>query len=949
MLRRLFRILRWCLAGLALLAAGGYAIIRLTADPPPEEILASLAVAPAPVLSPEEEQATFEVAPGFRVELVAAEPLIVDPVAIDWDPEGRLYVVEMRGYMRDIKGTGEDQPVGRIVVLEDEDGDGRMDSSRTYLDGLVMPRAVRVLPQGVLIGTPGDLWLCRDPGGEGRCTQRVRIGDFAHIGTNPEHQENALLAGLDGWIYLAKSRRRLRLSADGEELEIEATPPRGQWGLAQDDTGRLYYNHNSAFLYVDTVPGDYVMRQPAIAATHSREGIAVPLSGSEEVHSPAIKPSLNRAYLAGTLRADGTQRGPTGVSGLAIQRGGQFGEAFAGDAFIPESAGNAIIHFALEDRGLDVHAEHRLYPGANGDGQQEFLVSSHERFRPVDAEIGPDGALWVIDMYRGLVQHAEMVSDHLHSFATEHDLVAPGATGRIWRIVAEDQPITYRAPPLRDPDDWIQGLEHPNGWVRDRAQRLLAHQPDTETITILQALDGRNRLGRVHSILALAAAGEIDIDTLRKGLGDPDPLVRRTMLRAVEPFLDDPDAGSFSLIETMLDDPDAAVRLQAMHTLGALPPRARPLPGMLATARSADPSIRQAVRSSLAGLEIEALEAELAHRSSGRFTETESEWLAELAESAHFAARMSDDRTPATLALLARVDTLEQDADREALLRGIASAQAMPGIARVELEERPALFAEDRNDPAGVRDAIAAIRYQFTWPGDPRPGGARQLTEEEARRFSEGAELYADACARCHGPEGRGIKGQAPPLALSPWVRDSDAWLVRIVLQGMTGPVMVLGETWNLNMPPHDDPEVFTDERVAAILTFLRRSFGHIEEPVAPATVASIRAATAARKQPWTAAELLELGEIDHRFDRYAGLWAIPLVGQRFEVGREGTALRVGIPNGPGGQAEEIGDHRFAFGDIATIEFELPVGTDNVEGATLFYDGMPLPLTRVEE
>ena len=244
MTRRALRI-ALALAG-ALVMLGGIAAIGFGVwrwfNPDPAAILASIEVPPAPVLSPSEELATFRTAPGFRIELVASEPLVVDPVAIDWDDEGRLYAVEMRGFMPDIDGNGEDRPVGRIVVLEDEDGDGRMDRSDVYLDRLVLPRAIAVLPEGVLIGSPPDLWLCRTTNGNGNraCDERTRLGDYATTGANPEHQENGLLVGLDGWIYNAKSARRFRLNQGGRALETGETVFRGQWGIDQDDAGRLF-------------------------------------------------------------------------------------------------------------------------------------------------------------------------------------------------------------------------------------------------------------------------------------------------------------------------------------------------------------------------------------------------------------------------------------------------------------------------------------------------------------------------------------------------------------------------------------------------------------------------------------------------------------------------------------------------------------------------------------
>jgi glucose/arabinose dehydrogenase len=169
MLRQLIHLMKWTATGVLLVAV--FALLALSVrwwrgeaeeseGPPP--ILATMEIPPAPVLSPQQSLETLRVAPGYRVELVAAEPLVEDPVWLDWDDQGRLYVVEMRGYMPNLEGEGEDLASGRIVVLEDRDGDGTMDSSEVFLDGLVLPRSVRVVPQGVLVAEPPNLWLCRD-------------------------------------------------------------------------------------------------------------------------------------------------------------------------------------------------------------------------------------------------------------------------------------------------------------------------------------------------------------------------------------------------------------------------------------------------------------------------------------------------------------------------------------------------------------------------------------------------------------------------------------------------------------------------------------------------------------------------------------------------------------------------------------------------------------------
>jgi len=244
------RILGGALAALGL----GLVLWWATRPPSPAQILASIEVPPAPVRTPEAELASFRVAPGFRIELVAAEPLVVDPVAIDWDDAGRLYVVEMRGFMPNLEGKGEDAPVGRVVVLEDGDGDGAMDRSQVFRDGLVLPRAIAVLPEGVLLGVPPDLWLCAPFEVAPRCEAPRRLTHYGLGRPDPEHLENGLLPAIDGWIYNAKSSRRFRL--EGDTLHIQETAFRGQWGIAQDDEGRLFYNHNSVFLLADAFPAD---------------------------------------------------------------------------------------------------------------------------------------------------------------------------------------------------------------------------------------------------------------------------------------------------------------------------------------------------------------------------------------------------------------------------------------------------------------------------------------------------------------------------------------------------------------------------------------------------------------------------------------------------------------------------------------------------------------------
>lgn len=927
---------------LVTLVALGWLGWRLWRGPDPATILARIEVPPAPVLSPEEELATFRIAPGFRVELVAAEPLVVDPVAMDWDDEGRLYVVEMRGYMPTVSGEGEDAPVGRVVVLEDTDHDGRMDESHVFLDGLVMPRAVAVLPQGVLVAEPPNLWLCPDEDGDLACDEKIRLTSYAEGRSNPEHQENGLLSGTDNWIYNSRSSRRFRFR--GDAFEVRPTQTRGQWGIAQDDDGRLYYNHNSGFLYVDEIPADSLGRQPGTANRTTKVGVNVPLTNGELVHGVRVAPGLNRAYLSGTLRPDGRQNGPTGVSGLAIQRGDQYGPEYVGDAFVPESAGYSVARFSIDRTLPHLSAQHRLYEDPDWH-EREFLASTDERFRPVDARVGPDGTVYVIDMYRGIIQHAEFVSDHLRTYIREHGLEPPGATGRIWRIVKDDQPIERTPPPLDTLEQKLAALDHANGWVRDHAQRRLVFESSEASIAALRDLDRFSSRGRTHALWSLEGMGALDVATWARALSDPDPSVRVTALRAGDSLTTDAESRLAS-IQPLLEDADRSVRLQALHSLGALPPDTRPLAWMLEAGRSGAPVEAQAVLTGLTGLEVEALRHEIERSKRADLDEAQLGWLAEVTAATLRALDVAPSANASPTTVLDLAAETEDTDTKLAILNGIHASQRSPGARRIELAGPHRLFADDRASDADVAQAIQRIRWSFTWPGDPRPGGARALTEDEETRRRAGAQLFMDSCAACHGADGRGLEGQAPSLVGSTWVRDSDEWLVRIVLDGLTGPVEIDGKEWNLTMPGHGgDMEHFGDDDLAGLLTFLRRAWGHAEDPISPETVARIREETAGRTLPWTVAELRAL-PIEHRLDRYVGIYAVPVVGTQLEIVRQDSTLAVGQP-GTGKAALEESSGGVFMRDEISIQFE----TDDdgvVTGAQASYNGMSFPVSKVE-
>ena len=720
----------------------------------------------APPLAPEDAMATLRVAPGFRVELVAAEPLVEDPVAIAWDERGLLYVVEMRGFMPNVDGVGEQEPVGRVVVLEDTDADGAMDRGGVYLDGLVSPRAIAAVSGGILVGEPPNLWLCRSETEAGelpRCGSRERLIDYADPDPDLlEHTENGLLQGLDNWIYNAKSDRRFRLrrDADGISIEVDPTLFRGQWGIAQDDVGRLYYNTNSRYLFADLIPADYALANPEVQPRGGGIGASERLVLDETVHSIRVNPGINRGYVNNMLRDDGRLAVTTSVSGLAVYRGDQFPATFRGDVFVPEPAGNVVAHFDLapgpvEDGIPTLVAEHRRY-GDPDWVEREFLASTDERFRPVDAKIGPDGALYVIDMYRGILQHVRYVTTYLREYILEHGLDRPLGMGRIYRVVWEGSarqpaPVRRDATRLDTATDRLAALSHPNGWQRDTAQRLLVENEldEAERHALRQlARSGDDPLARIHALWTLHGRGELDKATVDAALQARDPWIVVHGLRAGEKLLARSAAAEATLAE-LLDSSSAEIRTQALLTLGAV--------------------VRDAP------------------------------W------------------------------------------------------ARTLLTERIAAYPED---PFHRQVALAA-NLGGASPADPPEAStvAPAMTAEEAARFNRGRRHYR-ACRSCHNGEGRGQEGLGPSLVGTPWVLGSAERLAALVLHGIEGPIEVHGETWDDLMPGFAaDPRV-PDAALAALLTYIRRSWGNAADPVSPKLVTTIRQQTADRVDPWTAAEL---------------------------------------------------------------------------------------------
>src|SRR4051812_19376251 len=425
-----------------------------------------MAIPPAPVVPPEEALKTFKVAAGFRLELVAAEPLVHEPVALSFDADGRLWVAEMRGYMPDIDGKGEDQPVGDVVVLEDTDGDGKFDKSTVFLDKLVLPRAIACVGDGVLIAEPPNVWFCRSTTGGLKCDQKTLVTSTYCSRAAVEHTANGLLPAMDNWIYSANSTMRFRY--ENGRFTTGTTRSRGQWGITQDDLGRLFYNSNPEFLRGDLLPC-----YAADAHAGKAPGVGVQIVKDQSTWSARVNPGVNRGYQKGQLREDGRLSNCTAACGPVIYRGDNFPAEFEGNAFICEPAGNLVTRRVLKEENDTITSTN---PYAK---TVDFIASTDERFRPVNLYTGPDGCLYIADLYRGILQHKLYITSFLRKQMLDRGLDKGLGLGRIYRVVSEAKP-PGPSPKLAKASsaDLIRALSHANGWWRDNAQRLLVDRKD---------------------------------------------------------------------------------------------------------------------------------------------------------------------------------------------------------------------------------------------------------------------------------------------------------------------------------------------------------------------------------------------------------------------------------------------------------------------------------------
>jgi putative membrane-bound dehydrogenase-like protein len=570
------------------------------------DALAAQSVPSPPPLDAASSLAQARVQPGYCLQLMAAEPLVADPVAIDWDADGRLWVAEMADYPYGMDGRGE--PGGRIRCLTDTDGDGVYDRSVVFMDGVSFPTGVMPWRDGVLVTAAPELFFAADSDGDGRADRRqVLFRGF--IEGNQQLRVNGLRYGLDNWVYCAAGGHHPGFGADnsienvstGERVPLGSRdfrfrPDSGQldplsgpsqFGRVRDDWGNWFGVQNSYPLWHYVLEDTQLRRNPSGRYGDVRQQLRLPAN-------PAVYPASFQEKRYHSFEQSGHY---TSACGPCIYRDDKlFSGRGVTHAFTCEPFHNVVQHHELLDDGVSFRGQRAatLSP-------YDFYASADRWSRPVMTRTGPDGALWIVDMYRFMIEHPDWLPEEGREELKPFYRSGEGM-GRIYRVYPSSSPPP-RIPALRSLDDrqLVDQLASSNGPIRDLAQRLLierqvsAQQGRLESMASTHA-DPRARL---HALATLDGRGCLSDSLLQRALRDDHPLVRRHALRLAEARAADAPELLAAIVD-LARDRSPKVRLQLLLSLGEIPgPAADECLWQLADQTSGDRWLTAALASSL--------------------------------------------------------------------------------------------------------------------------------------------------------------------------------------------------------------------------------------------------------------------------------------------------------------------------------------------------------------
>jgi len=715
-------------------------------------------ISPSPVLTPQKALKTFDIEPGFTIQLVSAEPIVQAPVVAHFDYDGHLWVLTMPSYMIDTIATAEDQPTGQLLKLLDNDQDGYYEDKEIKIDSLVLPRAFKILKEGILLAEPPVLYYY--PMTTGKMSKRQVVDSTYAPQGDVEHKPNGLYWNLDNWMYNAKSSLRYRWNPSGS-WSVDNTEFRGQWGISGDDKGRLFYNHNSAALLADDVMPNWIGPNPFY--TNTSRGVLGVSRTNNKVNPSRINPGVNRAYLKEVLDSTGKLNEMTAACGALVYRDQQFPPSYYNSYFVCEPSANLIQRLKIEED------DQGMLEISRPDSIREFLRSTDERFRPVHLTDGPDGCIYIVDMYRGIIQHKNYLTPYLKRQITYRQLHTPLDLGRLYKIChqgKEEIPTT-----LSDKTDstLVTFLTHPSAYYRDRARELLIQR---------KALDIKDQLTRIFDqaqdykiqagiLWTLEGLGLMDTTWIKKGLDKGNAQLHLTLLKLIEQY-----------------------------------PMEEKIPGWLD---------RLCVNKNLKLAALPLVQKRMTQNS------FYYQWLSNL-----------------------EIEFSKDNDIKDAIIKTVNGYEQ--NYLPFSTTLKPALNAVLAKKK--LMKSLQANVKPVTWTSMLR-----------------GYDLFQVHCGICHGKNGEGITGLAPTMVESEWVSGNEDRLIRIVLDGLKGPIMINKKTFGTAsslMPGHRDQTVLTDQKLADILTYIRGLYGHSTVLVTRQKVNKVREETQGRQQPYEMSDFIQ-------------------------------------------------------------------------------------------